>query len=199
MKTSTYYSLILAVTVCVVNGAADAQVVREDGTDTIAGLLSPNGQKKAYWTFRSAGNEILFASLDAEIYLPFPGGHSDTHETVDSTCDDGSSCGDETDEGCGGSGGPGRFYLAVYGPAGRICYAERPAPPPGWQRDPRLACVLPAGPADTKYKIEVGLREKEHEESNAQYPFLLNLSLRRLANVGSVVQAAVAKSLNQGW
>ena len=56
-----------------------------------------------------------------------------------STHDDGGcDCGDSTS-------GPSDLCLQVVDSAGdKICWAGRPIRP-GWQRDPRLACPIPAG------------------------------------------------------
>jgi len=173
----------------------DAQVVRESDVKSIAGVL--NGQNPtAAWTFKSAGNQILFATLDADIYRIMAGGeHEATAE-------------EEPGGGCGGEdeGGPVRFYIEVKDGAGQqICYAERPAPPPGWQRDPRLACVLPAtGGAQLSYSLIVGLKRMGGEEEphamspggGGGHPFILNVSLRRIAPTGTNIQSAIAQSTN---
>jgi len=174
---------------------ADAQVVREGGVKSIAGIL--NGQNPtAFWTFKSSGNQILFATLDADIYRMFPGG-DDGHAST--SAESGGGCSGE-DEG----GGPVRFYIEVQDSAGqRVCYAERPAPPPGWQRDPRLACVLPAtGGPQLTYSVVVGLMRMGGEEPHATagggggHPFILNVSLRRIAPTGTNIQSAIAQSGN---
>jgi hypothetical protein len=165
---------------------ASAQVVREAGTKSIAGVLAES-LPFAEWTFRSSGGEILFASLDAEIYL------TRAHEEPTTTqADDGCGGGGG---GCEGEGGPGLFYLSVIGPNGsEICRAERPAPPPGWQRDPRMACVLPDR-RPTTYTLRVGLLGGV-EHTQPSYPFLLDVSLRSIAPVGVNVQEAIARSGN---
>jgi hypothetical protein len=162
---------------------AAAQVVREDGTKSIAGVLVPSSPV-AEWTFRTAGGEILFASLDAEIYLALAHEHEESITTQA-----------EPGGGCEGEGGPGLFYVSVIAPDGaEVCRAERPAPPPGWQRDPRLACMLPNG-RPTTYTLRVGLTGAgEHDQPF--YPFLLNVSLRSIAPQGVNVQEAIARSGN---
>jgi len=170
----------------------DAQVVRESDVKSIAGLL--NGQNAtASWNFKSAGNEILFATLDADIYRMMAGG------------DDHASAAAETGGGCSGDEGGGqvRFYIEVKDSAGeQLCYAERPAPPPGWQRDPRLACVLPATGEQLGYKLIVGMTRTGEEEPHAVtaggagHPFILNVSLRRIVPSGTNIQAAIAQSTN---
>jgi hypothetical protein len=174
---------------------ADAQVVRESDVKSIAGILN-GASPSASWSFNSAGNQILFATLDADIYRIMAGGESETTAEADT----GGGCGGE-DEG----GGAVRFYIEVKDAAGqRVCYAERPAPPPGWQRDPRLACALPAtGGAPMSYSLIVGLKPPGEEEPHAtssgdggEHPFILNVSLRRIAPVGTNIQAAIAQSNN---
>lgn len=174
----------------------DAQVVRESDVKSIAGMLygySPT----ASWTFKSAGNQILFATLDADIYRMMAG-EDDGHETT-AEAEPGGGCGGEDE------GGPVRFYIEVKDGAGQqICYAERPAPPPGWQRDPRLACVLPAtGGAQLTYSLVVGMTRQGEEEPHATgagggggHPFILNVSLRRIAPTGANIQSAIAQSTN---
>lgn len=174
----------------------DAQVVRESDVKSIAGIL--NGMNKtASWTFKSAGNQILFATLDADIYRMMAG-EDDGHVTT--SAESGGGCGGEDE------GGPTRFYIEVQDAVGQqVCYAERPAPPPGWQRDPRLACVLPAtGGAQLTYKLIVGLKtmhdggEEPHAAAGtgAGHPFILNVSLRRIAPTGTIIQSAIAQSTN---
>jgi hypothetical protein len=173
--------------------SAHAQVVREAGVKSIAGVLSSPDQP-ASWTFRSAGGEILFATLDGEIYRTMG-----THEAEVTTAADTGGCGSGEDE-----GGPGRFYLEVQDAAGlRVCYAERPAPPPGWMRDPRMACMLPAtGGMPATYRLLVGLKATDHEEpavatdGTKAFPFILNVSLRRAAPAGTNIQSAIAQSTN---
>lgn len=175
---------------------ADAQVVRESDVKSIAGIL--NGQNPtAFWTFKSSGNQILFATLDADIYRMMA---DHEHETTTAADTGGGCSGDDA------GGGPTRFFIEVQDAAGmRVCYAERPAPPPGWQRDPRLACVLPAtGGAQLSYKLVVGLKAKDHDHEEVTmlaaagpgHPFILNVSLRRIAPTGTNIQSAIAQSNN---
>lgn len=175
----------------------DAQVVRESDVKSIAGML--NGQNPtASWTFRSAGDQILFATLDADIYRMMAAG-DDGHAAA-TEADTGGGCGGE-DEG----GGAVRFYIEVKDGAGQqVCYAERPAPPPGWQRDPRLACVLPAtGGVQLTYSLIVGMTRMGGEEPHTMgagggggHPFILNVSLRRIPPTDTNIQSAIALSKN---
>jgi hypothetical protein len=169
---------------------AAAQVVREDNTASIAGALVPTPEQplpQEEWKFRSAGGEILFASLDAEIYLT----RTEDHEAA--------LAAEEEPGGCEDEGGPGHFYLSVLTLDGvEICRAERPAPPPGWQRDPRMACVLP-GPGNgtqESYVLRVGLLGTD-EEPQESYAFLLDVSLRPIARDRVNIQEAIARSRNR--
>lgn len=157
--------------------AAQAQVVREDGVKSIAGVVSQTAPS-AGWTFKSNGGEILFASIDGDIYK-----ESVAHEHAAVAAAGGGGDGEE--------GGPGLFRLVVLDQSGNpVCTARRPSPPPGWQRDPRMACVLKT--AQT-YRVQVELVTGEHATADA-YPFLLNLSLRKIARTGTNVQSAIAAS-----
>jgi hypothetical protein len=182
--------------------AGHAQVVREDGAKSIAGVLYDVGDY-AEWTFKSAGGEILFASLDADIYRKSKMGAHE--EEALAAADEGGGCGGEDDE-----GGMKLFKLKVYGahPDTPLCEASRPAPPPGWQRDPRMGCVLPATAGQVTYTIRVELAPMGGEEhptampSNGTpeaHPFLLNISLRKIAKSSTTIQSAIAASSAGGF
>lgn len=171
-----------------------SQVVREDDQKSIAGVIGGTHPPEVFWTFKSAGGEILFASLDAEIYAV--GAHE--HETPEVvTLAEGGGCEDE--------GGPARFCLQVLDAASNVmCEATRPAPPPGWQRDPRLACVLPAMTAPASYSVRVSAAfegactmPSTAVPTATERPFLLNFSLRRVAPSGVSIQQATAQSKNK--
>jgi len=182
---------------------AQGQVVREDGVKSIAGALGgTTGASAAEWTFKSSGDEIVFASLDADIYRKAPGGEhdeGDVHVTAESGHEPGGCSGDD-------EGGPGVFCLQVIGPSGEaLCHSARPAPPPGWQRDPRLACMLPAAVSQQTYSVRVALSDGQGscKDPNVAgihssvHPFLLNVSLRRIAGSGIGIQTAGAQSGNR--
>lgn len=172
-------------------GPAVGQVVREDGVKSIAGVLDPDAAY-AEWKFLSAGEEVVFASLDADIYRI-----QTEHESAAAFADEG--CGDE-DGGCGDDAGPGLFRLTVLDAAGNaLCSASRPAPPPGWQRDPRLACPLPATRSPQQYWLRVDLSLVEDEVMQESYPFLLNVSIRRIAPSGVSIAEAFARSGSGGF
>jgi len=186
--------------------AGQAQVVREDGAKSIAGVLYKSGNSlglldSAEWTFKSAGGEILFASLDADIYRKSKA-HSEEEVAA---ADEGGGCGGEDDE-----GEMTLFKIKVLSPlqVEPLCEASRPAPPPGWQRDPRMGCVLPATSGQVTYTIRVELAPMGGEEhtvvmlSNGMpepHPFLLNISLRKIAKSGTNIQSAIAASSAGGF
>ncbi len=192
-------ALGLVVASCI-DGVAHAQVVREEGVKSIAGVVG-DGVGYVEWTFKSDGGEVLFASLDAFIYEKRRGGE-DGHTPPDTEPgDEGGGCGGE-------EGGPSRLCIQVIDVNDTVvCHATRPMPPPGWQRDPRLACLLPTVYSDqAEYRlrvVQVSMGEEEGVSckqvsdglaSGDAYPFLLNFSLRRLAPSGVNIQEAVAQS-----
>lgn len=175
---------------------SSAQIVREEGVKPIGGVLGGGYPGEASWTIRSTGDEIVFASLDGEIYrlgMHQPEGE-DPHTTAGET------------GGCGEEGGPVRFCLQVIARNGAVmCQAAKPAPPPGWQRDPRLACVLPASAGESTYAIRVSLtgpdgtctQPSQSPVSAELHPFVLNVSVRRIPLSGVSIQQAVAISTNR--
>jgi len=196
MKRSSIIAALVALG-CVAPLSANAQVVREDGVKSIAGVLFSDaslGPIVAEWSFKSAGGEIVFASLDADIYRKPMGGHEEPHVTT-AAADTGGGCSGE-------DGGPGMFKLSVvkaYGDLATLCEARRATPPPGWQRDPRIACVLPAMRSPSAYKVRVEFMGAEGETAAPSYPFLLNLSLRKVAPSGTNIQSAIATSSAGGF
>jgi hypothetical protein len=209
MKPRIVVPAAVFIVVCLMVSAGQAQVVREDGVKSIAGFLVPSSQETAEWTFASAGGAILFASLDAEIYRdPMSGtdhetgGIGDTGGCADTSggcADTGDGCSGGSSGECSGEGGPGLFFIEVIGPTGVICHVERPAPPPGWMRDPRMACKLPVTSGQTPYTLRVGLKVPHGERVQEYHAFLLNVSLRRIAPTGVNIQAAIALSGNNGF
>ena len=170
--------------------AAQAQVVREDGVKSIAGVLytTPGQPMQAEWTFKSNGGQILFATLDADIYRVFS--EHEGHTAVAPAAAAGSAGSED-------EGGPGLFKLKVLDSYGLqvLCSASRPAPPPGWMRDARLACVMNA-PGTYRLRVELN---PASELVQSSYPFLLNLSLRKIAPTGTNIQAAIAASSSGGF
>lgn len=161
---------------------ASAQVVREEGVASVAGLMTAS---YADYTFSSAGGEILFATLDADVYQTW--GRGEGHE------DDGGG-----GTGCEDEGGPGGMCLQVLDKDGTlVCFADRPMRP-GWQRDPRLACALPKTRTPATYTLRIALRGEEGScGQTASYPppaasakpYLLDVSLRRIAPEGPIERA----------
>jgi hypothetical protein len=194
MMTATCVALLLT-------APALGQVVRETGTNSIAGLLDSFNPADSFG-FSSRGNEILFADVDSEIYQVQGrrgGDHDDdggcgSHTAVVSQNDENGGCGDD-------GGGPGGLCLQVFDSAANmICWADRPARP-GWQRDPALACPLPFTQSSTSYQLRVSLKEGGcgpggggHESLSSAAspeapgtPYIVNWSLRRVATDGSLV------------
>ena len=200
MRTRIALACLLAISCSVYAGTAAAQVVRESGTSSLAGVLYTPSEPMS-WKISSRGGEILFASLSADIYRPMAGhDHEEGGEAAEEspTEHEGGGCSDDS------GGGPFKFYIKVLDPAGEVlCSASRPAPPPGWQRDPRLACVMPSTRWNALYTIEVGLKVNEEHATEAASeaptprPFLLDLSLRRIAPSGALVEPAILESGNR--
>lgn len=155
------FTWVVAAVTLLIAGFANAEVVRESGIGSVAGILRDSGYVNEF-TFKGDGNQILFADLDAEMYM-IPGGHDGGGCGSTVTGVTGCSCGGSatggktgacadsgtggTHDGCGGTEGAGApgFRLEVLTVNGQIiCAAGRPKRP-GWDRDPRLACHLPTG------------------------------------------------------
>ena len=173
-----------------------AQGAGDLDTSTIAGVLGGPNASDAWWTFKSSGRDVLFARLDAQIYIARE--HSDHGDHVAVLAEEGGCSGEE--------GGPARFCLQVIAPGGAIlCEATRPAPPPGWQRDPRLACLLPATAVQVTYRLRVSLTGPEGTCLPAgstvaavqAFPFVLDVSLRGLPPSGLALRQAGGQSRNR--
>jgi hypothetical protein len=186
-------NIVVAATAAVVGlfmSTAGAQMSRESGVSSVAGVLTaPAGS--LYWTFTTYhAGEILFVTVDGEMYKTM-GAHSHEEATAEPTATE------HTEE-----GGPGRFYIEVQNAVTleSLCFGARPAPPPGWMRDPRLACVI-ANPGT--YKLIVGLLVHGEGEGTGEatgegkkFPFVANVSLRAPAPSGQTLPAAVVSSRN---
>lgn len=196
-----------AMALALIGGAVQAQVVREEGVKTIAGVLG-GLEADAYddFTFDSAGDEVLVVSVDRAVYQP-PGGEADEDgaaaEPGGGCGGSGGDCGGD-DGGCGGEGGPVGLCLQVLDAGWRVlCWATRPTQP-GWQRDPRLICSLPAvhGKPE-RYTVRVALGDElcsdllyPDPEGDEPVPYLLSVSLRQVAPEGPLSRA-VALSKNR--
>lgn len=171
--------LMLGAVGCVIAGAAQAQVSREDDASSIAGLLdlSSTPTEQDEYTFRSNGGEILFADIDATIYESVPGGDHGELVPLQQEEDD--------------CGGPGLVCLEVLDDLGTVCSADRPTRP-GWQRDPALFCPLDE-PGEYTLVVKVCT---EHAGSPVDVvAYLLNVSLRGEAPEGNM-NRAIAQSRN---
>ncbi|MFU8822337.1 MAG: hypothetical protein ACNA8G_12385 [Gammaproteobacteria bacterium] len=184
------------------------QVVRETGTNSLAGLLDAYWNPADSFTFQSKGGEVLFADVDAEIFqvkgrkggshddeedCGGSGGGHDSGAVVTAAVDDHEDHDD--------AGGPGGMCLQVINSAGTmICWADRPARP-GWQRDPAIACPLPDSGRPAQYQLRVSLKSGGcgpgkaggHDAAvmaapsdGVVTPYVLNWSLRRVAEDGAL-------------
>ncbi|WP_303722718.1 hypothetical protein [Malonomonas rubra] len=168
--------------------AALAQVVREDGVRSLAGTLNTMSDRLDDYQFKSRGNHILFVDLDAELYINKASHHAEDTEPAEA----------ENEESCEG---PARFILQVYDEYGNlVCHAGKP-PRPGWETDPRMACLLNE---EGTYLLRVGLKNEEDSTSGISveekiFPYLLSVSLRALATDGSPsnMNNALAESRNK--
>lgn len=175
-----------------------AQVIREDGVKSVAGTLGGiEAQAYADYSFSSSGGEVLFASIDAMTYQS-SGRHAEEHATGLIT----PSAMEGEDGGCADEGGD-QLCLQLVDSTGEIlCWAERPKNP-GWQRDPRLICILPTVRSKPEtYSLRVALADQSCADlvypaapQDRVIPYLLNVSLRRIAPEGPLATAvALSKS-----
>lgn len=195
MRATGFAAAILVGLLVVPAGPLAAQVVRESGVETVAGVLD-DGETYDELSFSSSGGEILFASVDSQIYLT---GSQDHHEEPAP-----SAAAEEPGGGCGeDEGGPGRLCLQVVDSRLEvICWGTRPRMP-GWQRDPRLVCVLPETDRPETYLLRVTWEDETCDDlaypqpqAGLMVPYLLNVSLRRIAPEGALAPA-IALSRNR--
>ncbi len=175
-----------------------AQVIREDGVKSVAGTLG-GVEARAYaeYSLSSSGGEILFASIDAMTYQS-SGRNAEEHATGLIT----PLAGEGEDGACTDEGGD-QLCLQVIDSTGEVlCWAERPNYP-GWQRDPRLVCILPTVSSKPEtYFLRVALADQSCADlvypeapQDRLIPYLLNVSLRRIAPQGPLATAvALSKS-----
>lgn len=187
-------AVLLAVTACLAVHPLAAQVVRESDVSAVAGTLGgPERQAYDDFTFGSGGGEILFASLDAAIYQTQGASSHDDHEAAAMPGEEPGGCSGE-DEGAIG------MCLQLLDEADQVlCWATRPRAP-GWQRDPRLICLLPR--LDGKpgsYRLRVALADEDCSDLTYpvpsigdDVPYLLDVSLRRVASPGPLAPAIAA-------
>lgn len=189
--------ILLAATTCFVANV-QAQLIRETGTSSISGTLQKTIDDADDYQLTSEGREILFADLDATVYInrdEHPDHEADQATTAVDTG------GETSHEEGGGCSGPGGFSLELLDPGGDvICQAGKPKAP-GWDTDPRMACVL-ENPGDYLLRVRFSVSE-EHTESPSGnpkvHPYLLNLSLRSLDDDEPMmkVDKAIKKSRNR--
>jgi len=174
-------------------------VIREDGVKSVAGTLGGiEGRAYMEYSFSSAGDEILFASIDAMTYQN-AGRNAEEHAsgliTPMAGAGDEGACEDESGD---------QLCLQLVDATGEVlCWAERPKNP-GWQRDPRLVCILPTVRSKPEpYFLRVALADQSCADlvypeapQDRLIPYLLNVSLRRIAPEGPLA-TAVALSKNR--
>lgn len=167
-----------------------AQVVRESDVSSVAGVLAgPEAKLYDDFAFTSNGAEILYATVDAAIYQ-MRGSDHEEHGVLPGAVQD------DHGGGCGEGGGVGTCLQLLDASDEVLCWATRPRSP-GWQRDPRLVCLLPVilgRPAE--YRLRVALSDDDCSdllyplpESLEDVPYVLNVSLRRVARPGGLAQA----------
>jgi hypothetical protein len=188
--------VLLAAIILLPGPSTSAQVVREDGISTIAGILGGSYDSEVMFSFKSGGGEVIFASLSGELYQV-----NDEHDGHGEAM---AAPAAEEGGGCSGEGGRARFCLQVVDAKGNpVCTAGRPTGTPGWQRDPRLACVIPNGSPSSTYWLRVAVLSHDGTcgEPGAtlagEIPFVLDVSLRPFARSGSQLHAAIAESGNR--
>lgn len=175
-----------------------AQVIREDGVKSLAGTLGGiEGRAYADYSFTSSGGEILFATIDAMTYQS-SGRHAEEHAAGLIT----PMAGEGEEGGCADESGD-QLCLQVVDAMGEVlCWAERPKNP-GWQRDPRLICILPTVRSRPEsYSLRVALADQSCADllypqapQDRLIPYLLNVTLRRIAPEGPLATAiALSKS-----
>ena len=189
--------ILIGVALAIMLGPAHAfaQFVRESDVKSVAGVIGGTAPPEIVYTFMSSGGEILFASLDGEAYKVASAEHEGEGEITPSA--EGGGCSED-------EGGPVRFCLQVIDASNiALCSSTRPAPPPGWQRDPRFACVLPVAGQPVVYRLRVSAALEGActppgmaVQTPQTYPFLLNISLRTIAPPGSSLPQAAARSRN---
>ena len=188
------------------------QVVRETDTNSLAGVLDSYWNPDDSFTFRSKGGEVLFADVDAEIFQVKGrkgGSHDDEEDCGGHESDATADAAEAGEEGHDDAGGPGGMCLQVFNSAGSmVCWADRPARP-GWQRDPAIACPLPDAGRPAQYQLRVSLKSggcgpggagghaaavaMAAPSSGTVTPYVLNWSLRRVADDGALLNQSVRK------
>lgn len=173
-KTLLFLALFL------INGVLLAGQSAVDGFYSIAGVLNESNFYSNGFTFKSKGGEILFVAVDALLFRgqADEGGHDE---------------GEGEDGGCSGGGGSAAVVVEVLDRTNNaICRATRPRSP-GWQRDPRLACILPYQGKMETFTLRISFRTGEggSDSFEEDLPYLLNYSLRGIATEGSLALATV--------
>lgn len=189
-------AILTAATALLLVAPVAAQVVREGDVSSVAGVLG-GLEAKAYddFAFTSGGGEVLFATVDLWIYQTMGATHEEHLLEAAAEGEEGGGCGED-------EGGVGTCLQVLDEIDQVVCWATRPRMP-GWQRDPRLVCVLPevhGQPA--AYRLRMALADEDCSdlvypvpEAGDDVPYLLNVSLRRVAPSGPLAPAiAISKN-----
>lgn len=168
---------------------ASAQVIREEGVKTIAGVVGQVDDAYDDYTFVSSGDEILVVSIDSQVYDKRGGEHP---EGVTGTAEEGGGCDD-------GDMGPGGLCLQLLDSNGDVIQAVGRPYLPGWQRDPRLIALIPFTNKQQTYTVRVALADEACGDlvypvatGTTVRPYLLNASLRKIAPEGASGPAVAA-------
>lgn len=181
---------------------AIGQVVPDFDTLSLAGTLDAYWNPADDYSFSSRGDEVLFATVDSELFQ-VRGRRDGDHEegggmppdTGGGEHEEGDDCADDEDS-------QGALCLQLFDAAGAmLCWADRPLRP-GWQRDPSLACPLPSGRGLAAYTLRIGLKADGcgpgaagetvvATDDGFVTPYVLNWSLRRVATDGQLLSQSV--------
>lgn len=175
MKNVALIITVLVTTLLSLQGISNAQVIRGEGEQDIAGALW-DGNIYDEFTFHSPGNVILFAVIQSDLYQT-TGRRTEEHEVLS-----GEACSE---------GGPGGFCLQLWDNDELLCWADRPVRP-GWDRGPKLACPFSKDTTGQSYKLRVFWRphgENPCAVTKADYgypgeelhPYLLEIRVRKMS------------------
>ena len=210
MKRTLLIFAAAAILAIVFAAPAPAQVVREEGVKTIAGVLGQMDDSYDDYTFLSSGNDILTVSVDSQVYDKRGGDHQEgeTGAAEEGGCEgggeEGGGCEGEEGGGCDdGDMGPGGLCLQLLDSNGTVIQAAGRPRLPGWQRDPRMIAIIPVTDSQKTYTVRIALADEACGDlrypvatGTTIRPYLLNVSLRKVAPEGAS-GPAVAASKNR--
>jgi len=159
---------------------------------SLGGALGQDGESYDDFHFLVDRTTALFASADSAIYQSAGRqGEDDCGGRENSAAADTASPAVGADE--GGHAERTTLCLQALDPSGQVlCWAERAAQP-GWQRDPRLGCVLTPEPGvGTRYTLRVAFADEDCGDTAypsppsavTGVPYLLEGSLRSVSSDG---------------